>query len=74
LDVIAQLKDRSVTEEMLIAREAWVETCKSDPEVLAKVETVRADIEREAKTKRSAIESIFGGAGAKATRTESGSA
>jgi plasmid stability protein len=74
LDVIAQLNDRSVTEEIRIALEAWVETSKSDPKVLARAETVRAEIEREAKTKQSAIEAIFGGTGAKAPRTKSGSA
>ncbi len=66
LDVIAQLNDRSVTEEIRIALEAWVVTSKSDPKVLARAETVRAEIEREAKTKQSAIEAIFGGAPAPA--------
>lgn len=61
LDVIAQLNDRSVTEEIRIALEAWVVTSKSDPKVLARAETVRAEIDREAKTKQSAIEAIFGG-------------
>jgi predicted transcriptional regulator len=61
LDVIAQLNDRSVTEEIRIALEAWVVTSKSDPKVLQRAETVRAEIEREAETKRNAISSIFGG-------------
>lgn len=60
LDVIAQLNDRSVTEEIRIGLESWVETSKSDPNVLQRAETVRADIERDAKTKQSAIEAIFG--------------
>lgn len=68
LDVIAQLNDRSVTEEIRLALEAWVETSKSDPKVLQRAETVRAEIEREAKTKQIAIEAIFGAtdSGAKA--------
>lgn len=75
LDVIAQLNDRSVTEEIRIALEAWVETSKSDPKVLARAETVRAEIEREAKTKQSAIEAIFGGtSGARTPRKPSASA
>jgi hypothetical protein len=41
-------------------------TSKSDPKVLARAETVRADIEREAKTRQSAIEAIFGGVSATA--------
>ena len=75
LEVIAQLNDRSVTEEIRLALEAWVQTSKSDPKVLQRAETVRAEIEREAKTKQSAIEAIFGDAdGGKAPRRSSGSA
>ena len=50
LDVLAQLNDRTVTEEIRLALESWVETSKSDPKVLERAETVRAEIEREAKT------------------------
>lgn len=60
LEVFAQLNDRSVTEEIRLALEAWVETSKSDPKVLERAEAVRAEIEREAETKRSAIAAIFG--------------
>lgn len=60
LEVFAQLNDRSVTEEIRLALEAWVETSKSDPKVLEPAETVRAEIEREAATKRRAIAAIFG--------------
>lgn len=75
LDVIAQLNDRSVTEEIRLALETWIETSKSDPKVLQRAETVRAEIDREAKTKQNAIEAIFGGTpGAKAPRAKSGSA
>lgn len=70
LEVIAQLNDRSVTEEIRLALEAWVETSKSDPKVLQRAETVRAEIEREAKTKQSAIEAIFGGTPPKGARTK----
>lgn len=75
LDVLAQLNDRTVTEEIRLALESWVEASKSDPKVLERAETVRAEIEREAKTKQSAIEAIFGGAASKASRAKpSGSA
>lgn len=75
LDVIAQLNDRSVTEEIRLALESWIETSKSDPKVLARAETVRAEIERDAKTKQSAIEAIFGGATpSKVARKPSGTA
>ena len=69
LDVLAQLNDRTVTEEIRIALESWIETSKSDPKVLERAETVRAEIDREAKTKQDAIKAIFGtAAGAKAPR------
>ena len=75
LDVIAQLNDRTVTEEIRLALESWIEASKSDPKVLQRAETVRAEIEREAKTKQSAIEAIFGSAAAaKASRNKSGAA
>lgn len=60
LDVIAQLNDRTVTEEIRLALEFWIDRSKSDPSVLARAETVRAEIEREAQTKRNAIAAIFG--------------
>jgi uncharacterized membrane-anchored protein YjiN (DUF445 family) len=59
LDVIAQLNDRSVTEEIRLSLEDWIERSKSDPQVLKRAETVRADIEREAQTRRNATEAIF---------------
>lgn len=34
LEVIAQLNGRSVTEEIRLALESWIETSKSDPKVL----------------------------------------
>lgn len=60
LDILAQLNDRSLTEEIRVALEGWVITSKADPKVLERAETVRAEIEREAKTKQSAIQAIFG--------------
>jgi predicted transcriptional regulator len=62
LEVLAQLNDRSVTEETRHALEHWVVKSKSDPSVLKRAETVRAEIEREAETKRNAITAIFGSA------------
>ena len=69
LDVIAQLNDRSVTEEIRLALEGRIERSKSDPQVLKRAETVRADIEREAETKRKAIEAIFASEKAKLKAT-----
>jgi ferric-dicitrate binding protein FerR (iron transport regulator) len=59
LDIIAQLNDRSVTEEVREALEFWIEKSKSDPKVLRRAEKVRADIEREAAVRRGAIDSVL---------------
>ena len=68
LEILAQLNGRSVTEEVRLALEAWIEKSKSDPLVLARAEEVRADIEREAAVRREAIQSIFDQASAKPSR------
>lgn len=70
LDLIAQLNDRTVTEEIRLALEAWVERSRSDPAVLARAESVKADIEREAQVRRDAIAAIF--ATALPTRSRAG--
>lgn len=61
LEVLAQLNNRSVTEETRIALEQWVETSKTDPSIKERAEAVRAEIEREAEVKRNAIAAIYGG-------------
>jgi predicted DNA-binding protein len=61
LDIIAQLTGRSATEEIRLALEHWIEKTKSDPVILEKAAAVRADIERDAQTRRNAIAAIFGG-------------
>jgi uncharacterized membrane-anchored protein YjiN (DUF445 family) len=65
LDIIAQLTDRSVTEEIRLAIAHWIDRSKSDPEVLRRADSVRADIAREAKVKSTAIDAIFARAGTK---------
>lgn len=59
LDITAQLNDRTVTDEIRLALEAWIEKTKSDPSALERAEAVREEIEREAATKREAIAAIF---------------
>lgn len=59
LDIIAQLNDRSVTEEVREAIEFWINRSKSDPAVLKRADAVKAEIERDAATKRGAIAAIF---------------
>lgn len=65
IEILAQLNDRSLTEETRIALEHWVDKSKSDPAVLERAEQVRADIEREAATRRNAIEAVLGNKGKK---------
>lgn len=59
LDLIAQLRDRSVTEEIRVALDAWVEQAKSDPKLQATANEARRQIEAEAERRRSAIKAIF---------------
>jgi predicted DNA-binding protein len=61
LDIIAQLTGRSATEEIRLALEYWIEKIKSDPAMLQKAQQVQTEIERKARTQRSAIDAIFGG-------------
>jgi uncharacterized membrane-anchored protein YjiN (DUF445 family) len=63
LDIVGQLTGRTATEEIRLALEHWIEKTKSDPAILKKAEAVRAEIEREAQTRRNAIAAIFGGDG-----------
>lgn len=68
LDILAQLNDRTVTEEIRLSIEAWIAASKADPKVQQRAEQVRAEIEREANTKRNAISAIFDGPKAGGTR------
>ncbi len=63
LDIVAQLTGRSTTEEIRVALEYWIDKTKSDPAILEKAEAIRAEIEREAQTRRDAIAAIFGDGG-----------
>lgn len=70
LDIVAQLTGRSATEEIRLALEHWIEKTKSDPVILEKAASVRAEIERDAQTRRNAIAAIFGGDGTTTDETE----
>lgn len=66
---LSPAKTLAVTEEIRLAVDAWIEKPKADPAIKDRAAAVRAEIEREAATKRSAIEAIFNG-----SATENGSA
>lgn len=68
LDVLAQLNERSLTEECRLGLEHWVTKSKTDPGVLARAEQVRAEIERDAEIRRNAITAVLGTTAPKATR------
>lgn len=68
LDIIAQLRDRSVTEEIRVALESWVTQAKVDPKLQAVADEARRQIEAEAERRRNAIGSIFSSATPPATR------
>ncbi|NHA01931.1 ribbon-helix-helix protein, CopG family [Nocardioides sp. W3-2-3] len=70
LDVLARLTNRTVTEEIRLAIEAWIAKAKSDPDVLKQAEAVRAEIERDAQTRRNAIAAIFDGSDGKTGGTK----
>ena len=59
LDIIAQLNDRTVTDEVRLAIEAWIDKTKADPAIQRRANDVRDEIEREAAGKRDAIAAIF---------------
>ena len=61
LEVLAQLNDRSLTEEVRLGLEDWVGRSKSNPAILKRAEQVRAQIERDADVRRRAIQAVFGG-------------
>lgn len=56
LDVLAQLNDRSVTEETRLALEHWVERAKSDPSLKERADRVRAEIDQEVEQRRRSAE------------------
>ena len=60
LSIIAQLRDTSLTEEIRSAIEAHVGACRDSGELTTKADGVLADIERDAATRRTAIQSLFG--------------
>jgi plasmid stability protein len=62
LGVLAQIQQRSLTEECRLGLEAWVTTSRSDPKVQARAAGVRNAIEAEAEARRSAIAAVLGNA------------
>jgi hypothetical protein len=60
LSFIAQLKGSTITEEIRQSIEARVLAAQDDPDLIARAEAVRGQIEREAEARRQAIAGFFG--------------
>ena len=61
LDIVVQLTGRTTTEEIRLALEHWIDKTKADPAIQEKAAAVRAEIERDAQTRRNAIAAILVG-------------
>jgi hypothetical protein len=74
LTFIAQLNGNTIADEIRRSIEARVEAAQKDPELIARAEQVRAEIEREAQARQQAIASLFGrlAVGSETTPTRSG--
>ena len=60
LSLIAQLANRTLTEEIRLAVEHWIEQSRQSPEFAAQAEAVLEEIDREAQNRRSAITALMG--------------
>lgn len=60
LTFIAQLTGSSLSDEITRAIQARVDTAQADPDLVARAEAVRAEIEREAQARQHAIAGFFG--------------
>jgi hypothetical protein len=60
LTFIAQLTGSTIGDEIKRSIEARVQSAQSDPDLIAKAEAVREQIEREARARQEAIAGMFG--------------
>ncbi len=60
LQFIAQLRGSSISDEIRRAVENRIETAQDDPELIARAQTVREEIEREAAARSAAIAGFLG--------------
>ena len=60
LAFIAQLADSTISDEIRRSIEARVQAAQTDPELVARAEAARVQIEREAEARKQAIASLFG--------------
>ena len=60
LSVLAQLSERSLTEEIREALEEHLEARRTDPELGERAKDIAASIEQEAQARQAAISTLFG--------------
>jgi len=60
LTLVAQLRGKTITDEIRTAIETHIETLKTAPELTSQADTVLAEIERDAAARRAAIATLFG--------------
>lgn len=60
LTFIAQLSGSTIADQIRLSIEARVLAAQEDPELVARAEEVRAEIEREAEARKQAIANLFG--------------
>lgn len=70
LSFISQLRESTLSGEIVQAIRDRVEAAQADPELIEKAAEVRAQIEREARARQEAISGMFGGALAVAMTTD----
>ena len=71
LSLIAQLADRTLTEEIRLAVEHWIDQSRQSPEFTAKAQELLDEIDREARARRDAITALL--PQSESTSTQSGS-
>ena len=61
LGMIAKLEELTVTDAIRQAIEQWIDERRSNPQLKARAEAVLADIDRDAKARRGAVEALLSG-------------
>lgn len=60
LALVAQLRGKTITDEIRTAIETHIESVKTAPELVSKADSVLEEIERDASARRAAIATLFG--------------
>lgn len=60
LSLVAQLRGKTITDEIRTAIETHINAVKTSPEIVGKADSVLQEIEREAEARRAAIATLFG--------------